>query len=53
MRKLQKEVQEDRKTYAPRSSNPKRRCYTFKIPEGVEEIDVHSFDWNNYIVKNQ
>ena len=53
MRKLQKEVQKNRKTYAPRSSNPKRRCYTFKIPEGVEEIDVHSFDWNNYIVKNQ
>lgn len=52
VRKLQQEVQKNRKTYAPRSSNPKRRCYTFKIPEGVEEIDVHSFDWNNYIVKN-
>ena len=31
----------------------KRRCYTFKIPEGVEEIDVHAFDWNNYIFKIQ
>lgn len=33
--------------------SPKRRCYTFKIPEGVEEIDVHAFDWNNYIFKIQ
>ena len=33
--------------------SPKRRCYTFKIPEGVEEIDAHAFDWNNYIFKIQ
>ena len=33
--------------------SPKRRCYTFRIPEGVEEIDVHAFDWNNYIFKIQ
>lgn len=33
--------------------SPKRRCYTFKIPEGVEEIDIHAFDWNNYIFKIQ
>ena len=33
--------------------SPKRRCYTFKIPEGVEEIDVNAFDWNNYIFKIQ
>lgn len=33
--------------------SPKRRCYTFKIPEGVEAIDVHAFDWNNYIFKIQ
>lgn len=29
--------------------SPVRRCYDFKIPEGVEEIDVHAFDWNKYI----
>lgn len=33
--------------------SPARRCYTIKIPEGVEEIDINAFDWNNNIYKIQ
>ena len=33
--------------------SPVRRCYDFKIPEGVEEIDVHAFDWNKHIRRIQ
>lgn len=33
--------------------SPERRCYDFKIPEGVEEIDTHAFDWNKHIHKIQ
>ena len=33
--------------------SPIRRCYDFKIPEGVEEIDIHAFDWNKHIHKIQ
>lgn len=33
--------------------SPVRRCYDFKIPEGVEEIDIHAFDWNKHIHKIQ
>lgn len=29
--------------------SPVRRCYDFRIPEGVEEIDIHAFDWNKHI----
>ena len=29
--------------------SPVRRCYDFKIPEGIEEIDTHAFDWNKHI----
>lgn len=33
--------------------SPVRRCCNFKIPEGVEEIDAHAFDWNKYIYRIQ
>lgn len=33
--------------------SPVRRCYDFKIPEGVEEIDVNAFDWNKHIRRIQ
>mgnify|MGYP002543723037 FL=1 len=33
--------------------SPERRCYDFRIPEGVEEIDIHAFDWNKHIHKIQ
>lgn len=33
--------------------SPVRRCYDFKIPEGVEEIDTHAFDWNKHIRRIQ
>lgn len=33
--------------------SPVRRCCGFKIPEGVEEIDAHAFDWNKYIYRIQ
>lgn len=33
--------------------SPVRRCCNFKIPEGVEEIDAHAFDWNKHIHKIQ
>lgn len=33
--------------------SPVRRCCNFKIPEGVEEIDAHAFDWNKYIYRVQ
>lgn len=33
--------------------SPVRRCCNFKIPEGVEEIDAHAFDWNKYIYRLQ
>lgn len=33
--------------------SPVRRCCNFKIPEGVEEIDAHVFDWNKYIYRIQ
>lgn len=33
--------------------SPIRRCCNFKIPEGVEEIDAHAFDWNKYIYRIQ
>lgn len=33
--------------------SPVRRCCNFKIPEGVEEIDAHAFDWNKYVYRIQ
>lgn len=33
--------------------SPVKRCCNFKIPEGVEEIDAHAFDWNKYIYRVQ
>lgn len=33
--------------------SPVRRCCNFKIPDGVEEIDIHAFDWNKYIYRIQ
>lgn len=33
--------------------SPVRRCCNFKIPEGVEEIDIHAFDWNKCIYRIQ
>lgn len=33
--------------------SPVRRCYDFKIPEGVEEIDANAFDWNKHIRRIQ
>lgn len=33
--------------------SPERRCYDFRIQEGVEEIDIHAFDWNKHIRRIQ
>lgn len=33
--------------------SPVRRCCNFKIPEGVEDIDAHAFDWNKYVYRIQ
>lgn len=33
--------------------SPVRKCCNFKIPEGVEEIDAHAFDWNKYLYRIQ
>lgn len=33
--------------------SPARECCNFKIPEGVEEIDIHAFDWNKHIHRIQ